>query len=98
MSESIDITEIVDQWPESRWQVAVERAEREFGGCVADYDSDEFVMEVKQQIAKMFLDESFPRLVEEGYLKVTGVNDEGEYEYEPTEKGEQCGREHGFIP
>jgi len=62
----IPVDDLAVAMSDERWVVAYERAERAFGGCVADYDSDEFIAEVAQQLQKMIADDILARSVEKG--------------------------------
>lgn len=82
---SIDITPIVEQWPDERWEVAIERARREFQGIVTDEDA--FTEAVADQLKRMVFLDSCRELEEQGYIKCAGVDENGELLWEATPKG-----------
>lgn len=85
---SISIDDAIEEMSDERFQIAFERAEREFSNCVADYDSEEFRTELAEQLKMLVLQDEIEALVDKGLLVATGVNEHGIVQYDPTPLGE----------
>lgn len=86
----IDVTEEVEKFSDDRAVLAFERAEREFGNCVADYESDEFMEEFARQLCHMAADDALTSLLRKGVVKVTRIEDNGELVYALTDKAKEA--------
>jgi len=79
---------ILDTFSESRFQLALERAEKEFGGLAPDDEDTEsefylnFFEEYEKQLTKMALSDLLDYYVKEGIIEITGVDENGLHIYE----------------
>lgn len=86
IDQPIQITD--DNPTDEQLTLAFKRACREFGDCVADYESDEFTTEFHDQLNRILNEEVIQGLIDKGFM-TTGVRDDGEIGYTLTPAGEQ---------
>jgi hypothetical protein len=87
MSNQSNPTIIADDDPtDEQLELAFRRAEREFGDCVADYESEEFTTEFGDQLNRILTGVAIDGLIEKGLLE-TNVREDGELGYTHTPKG-----------
>lgn len=85
-TQPIQITD--DNPTDEQLDLAFKRACREFGDCVADYESDEFKDEFGKQLNDILNEEAIQGLVDKGLLEVV-VREDGELGYTPTHHGKR---------
>jgi hypothetical protein len=86
--DKIDITDAFEDWfeelsPERMelLRMRVERATRDL------YDEDEVLAAAENEMKKMFAGDALDRLVDDGLIEASNINDDGELEYSITETG-----------
>jgi hypothetical protein len=86
--DKIDITDAFEDWfeelsPERMelLRMRVERATRDL------YDEDEALAAAENEMKKMFAGDALDRLVDDGLIEASNINDDGELEYSITETG-----------
>lgn len=84
----IDVSDDVEKFSDDRLVVAFERAVREFGGYVVDYDSPEFKEEFAKQLCYMVADDSMSGLVRKGFVDPR-VQEDGTLAYRLTDEGRE---------
>jgi hypothetical protein len=84
--QPISITD--DDPTDEQLTLAFQRACREFGDCVADYESDEFTQEFHDQLNRILNEEAIQGLIDNG-LMTAMVRDDGAIGYIPTSFGKQ---------
>lgn len=86
IDQPIEITD--DNPTDEQLDVAFKRACREFGDCVADYESDEFTTEFSEQLNRILNEEAIQGLIDKG-LMTSMVREDGEIGYVPTPLGQR---------
>jgi hypothetical protein len=81
---------VEDDPTEDQLQLALKQAKREFGDCVADYESDEFEKEFHDQLNLILNEEAISNLIDQD-LVTPVVRDDGQIGYLPTAAGAQVG-------
>jgi hypothetical protein len=76
-----------DEPTDEQLQIAFHRAKKEFGDCVADYESEAFETEFADQLNLILNEEAIGNLVEKGLMEVR-VRDDGHLGYAVTSTGE----------
>lgn len=76
-SNTIMIDDEIANMPDKQFNVAFERAEKEFGGCVADYESEEFVEELNSQLKTLTATSLLEEWAEQGEIVPIEVRDDG---------------------
>jgi hypothetical protein len=77
-----------DDPTDEQLQLAFKRACREFGDCVADYESDEFKSEFHEQLERILNEEAISGLIDKGLI-TSVVREDGEIGYSVTPVGQQ---------
>lgn len=85
----MNVDDLVDKMSDDRLAVAFKRAEREFGDCVADYESEEFKAEFAEQIKRLVAQDFTEELSKKGFLEPNGVDEDGNTIYIPTSAGKE---------
>lgn len=85
--DDLSVDDIVGQFSEERMEMAFKRAEREFGGLVADYESEEFEEEFHNQLKLMAAKDIYDELIRKGVIETVGVDEEGHVRYDLTPEG-----------
>jgi hypothetical protein len=84
---------IVDDNPtDEQLDLAFKKACKEFGDCVADYESDEFTGEFHDQLNNILNEEAVQGLIDKGLI-TTVVRDDGAIGYISTPAGHQVARQ-----
>ena len=86
IDQPIQITD--DNPTDEQLELAFKRANKEFGDCVADYESDEFTTEFHDQLNLILNEETMKVLIDKG-LMTAMVRDDGEIGYMLTPAGRQ---------
>jgi hypothetical protein len=86
IDQPIQITD--DNPTDEQLELAFKRASKEFGDCVADYESDEFTTEFHDQLNLILNEETIKGLIDKG-LMTAMVRDDGEIGYMLTPAGRQ---------
>lgn len=88
--EKIDVSDLVDELPESRVLVAYERAVRELGHepDAEEADGDEFAELFSIELRKMIAADIVGALLDDGLVDAR-LGEDGELTYTLSEKGEQ---------
>lgn len=82
-------TLITDDNPtDEQLTIAFKRACHEFGDCVADYESDEFTEEFRDQLNRILNEEAIQALIDKDLMTAI-VRDDGEIGYITTPFGKQ---------
>jgi hypothetical protein len=84
--QPIQITD--DNPTDEQLELAFKRACKEFGDCVADYESDEFTTEFHDQLNLILNEETVKNLINKGLMTAI-VRDDGEIGYMLTPAGQQ---------
>jgi hypothetical protein len=84
MSNSTVTTD--DDPTDEQLELALQRAKREFGGCVADYESEEFITEFGDQLSCILTGEAIDGLIKKGLVE-TNVREDGHIGYTLTPEG-----------
>jgi hypothetical protein len=80
-----------DDPTDEQLQLAFKRACREFGDCVADYESDAFTTEFHEQLERILNEEAISGLIDKG-LVTSVVREDGEIGYTVTPAGRQVAK------
>src|SRR5208282_1403394 len=83
------LIDVLNELTEEQQALAWRRAKRAFQDCVVDYESDEFIEEFEEAVAKIAMQEDLESLERQGCVEITGICENGEYSYKITAKGEQ---------
>jgi len=85
-NEPITITD--DDPTDEQLEIAFKQARKEFGDCVADYESDEFTTEFHDQLNLILNEEAIQGLIDKELL-TTVVREDGYIGYMTTPLGQQ---------
>lgn len=77
-----------DNPTDEQLDLAFKKARKEFGDCVADYESDEFTKEFHDQLNDILNQEAVQGLIDKGLI-TTVVRDDGAIGYMTTPTGRQ---------
>lgn len=80
-----------DNPSDEQLHLAFERAKAEFGDCVQDYESDEFMEEFDRQVNLILTEEAIRGLIDKGIM-VEGAEDGGEIGLRLTSLGQDLGK------
>lgn len=86
---TFDIDDLISNMSDERMMVAFRRAEKEFGGVVADYESEEFTAEYHDHLKRLVAEDFVANMREQGLVEAR-VNKDGEHEFFPTPLGEKA--------
>lgn len=78
----IALDDYIENMPLSRLDVARARTEKEFGGLIVDWESDEVLDTFAHQLKHLAVSDLVDYFIENGQVTVCGINDEGELLYE----------------
>lgn len=81
-----------DDPTDEQLQKAFKQACKEFGDCVADYESDEFEKEFADQLNQILTEDTIQNLIDKG-LVTAMVRDDGYIGYMVTELGQKIADE-----
>lgn len=88
MNDTLPIQITDDDPTDEQLQQAFKKACREFGDCVADYESDEFTQEFHEQLNNILNEAAIQTLMDKG-LMTPMVRDDGEIGYVLTDLGNE---------
>ncbi len=77
-----------DDPTDEQLEIAFKRACKEFGDCVADYESEAFTTEFHDQLNLLLTEGAIQGLIDKGFI-TSVVRDDGAIGYMPTSTGQQ---------